>query len=166
MKMTYAEQLKHPNWQRRRLEMLEAAGFECSRCGDKETTLHVHHPRYIKGRMAWEYDNTELEVLCADCHENHHFCAKAIARLMQHADEYSILGLIAGYLSQHEDIDPGFIEECRQSGDALSFLGGVAADLIESAPLDHVREAVKVFATFRRMTPGRRGYFDDYLGDE
>lgn len=70
--LTYAEQLRHPNWQRKRLEALEAADFKCECCFDGETTLHVHHHQYFKGRMAWEYDLTQLSVLCADCHEKTH----------------------------------------------------------------------------------------------
>jgi hypothetical protein len=71
-KLTYAEQLKHPNWQRKRLEMLEAAGWTCSKCGDKEKTLHVHHKQYVKGRKVWEYERHDLAVLCEDCHEAEH----------------------------------------------------------------------------------------------
>lgn len=33
-KMTYTEQLQHPNWQRKRLEVMEAAEFSCELCGD------------------------------------------------------------------------------------------------------------------------------------
>lgn len=70
--LTYKEQLLHPNWQRKRLEMLDAAGFKCTLCNAGEKTLHVHHKSYIKGRMAWEYEDGELEVLCEDCHEAAH----------------------------------------------------------------------------------------------
>lgn len=66
--LSYAEQLKHPFWQRRRLERLSASGFACERCHDDETTLHVHHKRYVKGRLAWEYEGTDLTVLCEPCH--------------------------------------------------------------------------------------------------
>lgn len=59
LKMAYRDQLLHPNWQRKRLEMLEAAGWECTSCGGAEKTLHVHHKRYVKGRMAWEYEADE-----------------------------------------------------------------------------------------------------------
>jgi len=41
--MTYAEKLRDPRWQRRRLEKLDAADFHCESCGDGESTLHVHH---------------------------------------------------------------------------------------------------------------------------
>lgn len=71
-KMSYSEQLKHPNWQRKRLEVLEAADWSCERCFAENVTLHVHHRAYVKGRMAWEYENSELEALCKDCHEGEH----------------------------------------------------------------------------------------------
>lgn len=71
-KMTYGEQLRHPNWQRLRLKMLDGAGWRCQGCGDKETTLHVHHKRYIKGRMAWEYEDSNFAVLCDPCHSAAH----------------------------------------------------------------------------------------------
>lgn len=59
-KLSWSQQYKHPQWQRKRLEALEAAGWECENCGEKETTLNVHHKRYVKGRMIWEYDVSEL----------------------------------------------------------------------------------------------------------
>jgi len=67
-KMTYSEQLKHPKWQKRRLEILNRAGFRCESCEESEKTLHVHHKRYHKGAMAWEYADDELVALCEDCH--------------------------------------------------------------------------------------------------
>lgn len=83
--MTYAEQLKDPRWQRRRLEVLNQANFECTCCGNKEKTLHVHHKIYRKGHKVWEYPDAELEVLCEDCHLNETLLRRqldeAVARL-------------------------------------------------------------------------------------
>lgn len=70
--MTYKEQLLHPNWQRKRLEILSRDEFACKLCYDTESTLHVHHKQYAKGRMAWEYPDDELVTLCEDCHETMH----------------------------------------------------------------------------------------------
>lgn len=66
---TYSEKLRDPRWQKRRLEMLEAAHFECQNCGDKKEELHVHHKRYIKAHDPWEYEDADLVVLCSSCHE-------------------------------------------------------------------------------------------------
>jgi 5-methylcytosine-specific restriction endonuclease McrA len=71
-KTDYAQQLLHPNWQRKRLEVLQDAEFHCERCGDGESTLHVHHKHYVKGRKAWEYTRHELSALCETCHQAEH----------------------------------------------------------------------------------------------
>lgn len=65
--MTYAEKLKSPKWQKRRLEILERDKFTCKKCGDTETTLHVHHLSYHG--EPWEAPNSELDTLCEHCHE-------------------------------------------------------------------------------------------------
>lgn len=65
----YWEQLRDPRWQKRRLEILQAANFACTRCDNKAETLHVHHKIYRKGWMAWDYGPDELVCLCASCHE-------------------------------------------------------------------------------------------------
>jgi hypothetical protein len=67
-KLTYAEQLAHPKWQKKRLEILNRDMFTCQSCEAKDITLHVHHKAYIKGKMAWEYDDEFYQSLCKDCH--------------------------------------------------------------------------------------------------
>jgi hypothetical protein len=69
MKPTYVEQLKHPNWQRKRLEILEREEFMCEECENADLTLHVHHGYYEKGLSPWEYPDESLHVLCEDCHK-------------------------------------------------------------------------------------------------
>ncbi len=66
--MTYIEQLKDPRWQKMRLKVLEYAGFRCQVCGDNKSTLHVHHSRYLKGKMAWQHPIGSLISVC----EKHH----------------------------------------------------------------------------------------------
>jgi hypothetical protein len=67
---SYWEQLKHPMWQKKRLEILQRFEFCCQKCYDTESTLHVHHKRYLKGRAPWEYDDDNFTVLCETCHED------------------------------------------------------------------------------------------------
>lgn len=67
--MTYFEKLKDPRWQKKRLEILEAANWSCEDCGGKKNTLHVHHCYYEFGRDPWEYDRDTLMALCEECHE-------------------------------------------------------------------------------------------------
>lgn len=69
---SYAQKLRDPRWQRKRLEILELVGWICESCSGSENTLHVHHKQYFKGREPWEYDADQLAVLCEDCHERTH----------------------------------------------------------------------------------------------
>lgn len=66
--MGYADLLRDPRWQKRRLEILEQASFTCQDCGAKDKELHVHHLVYRKGWKPWEYPDDVLLVLCKDCH--------------------------------------------------------------------------------------------------
>ncbi len=67
--MSYAEKLKDPRWQKKRLQIMERDGWRCTECGDPNTTLHVHHLLYLPGREPWEYYDEFLITLCEDCHE-------------------------------------------------------------------------------------------------
>lgn len=71
-KKNYSDKLKNPNWQKKRLEVLNLRGFKCELCGCETKELHVHHRFYLKGRDIWEYDNDVFQVLCCDCHEKEH----------------------------------------------------------------------------------------------
>jgi hypothetical protein len=63
---TYAEKLKDPRWQKRRLDIFNRDGFACQACRDDESTLHVHHLDY--GVDPWEIDGIYLITLCESCH--------------------------------------------------------------------------------------------------
>lgn len=67
-KEEYYEKLKDPRWQKKRLQILERDEFTCQFCGDKETTLHIHH-KYYEEVEPWEHDDSALITLCKDCHE-------------------------------------------------------------------------------------------------
>lgn len=65
--MNYSEKLKHPKWQKKRLEILNRDNFTCTLCGDTETELHVHHLKYT-GSNPENSPNEDLETLCKICH--------------------------------------------------------------------------------------------------
>jgi predicted transposase YdaD len=67
--LNYKEQLQHPLWQRKRLEILQRDNFTCLNCKETEVQLQIHHLIYIKDLHAWEYPNSLLLTLCKDCHE-------------------------------------------------------------------------------------------------
>lgn len=66
--LSYKEQLTHPNWQRKRLEIFERDKFTCCVCGNTEHQLEVHHLIYFKDKHAWEYNNNYLITMCHNCH--------------------------------------------------------------------------------------------------
>jgi hypothetical protein len=68
-KIPYWELLRDPRWQRKRLEVYEAADFSCEWCGESEKTLNAHHTYYLKNRSPWDYPTEHLRCLCEDCHE-------------------------------------------------------------------------------------------------
>lgn len=109
--LTYKQQLLHPNWQRKRLEILQRDEFACRCCYDSESTLHVHHKRYVKGRMAWEYPNSELVTLCEGCHETMHATnesAKTMLAVLPVDGPGSIsnvLGVLAGFANDEQGMD-------------------------------------------------------------
>lgn len=66
--MTYADKLKSPKWQKKRLEILERDEWKCKNCGEDGKTLHVHHKKYTNGKDPWDYNNDNFVTLCNDCH--------------------------------------------------------------------------------------------------
>ena len=64
--MTYAEKLKDPRWQRKRLEIFQRDGFACCWCKTTDETLVVHHLKYTGD--PWEAPNEDLMTLCENCH--------------------------------------------------------------------------------------------------
>lgn len=67
-KLSYSDLLKDPRWQKRKSEILNRDNFTCQLCGDKKTTLHVHHKYYLEGKLPWEYKSDILITLCENCH--------------------------------------------------------------------------------------------------
>jgi len=86
--MTYADKLKDPRWQKKRLQIMDRDGFQCQMCFDREETLTVHHKKYIYGKEPWEYDGKYLITLCEDCHESVHYWE---ADYKKHPEKYLLI---------------------------------------------------------------------------
>lgn len=133
--MTYAEKLKDPRWQKKRLEIMERAGFKCEACGDSKETLHVHHGYYERGFDPWDYEDATLWCLCASCHEllaadlrNLHYEIAKIgpqhyASLLPHIKQYRKDCIIPHY-------------ECEECGElsAISYLRMHRGHQLQCAP--------------------------------
>jgi hypothetical protein len=116
--VTYAEKLRDPRWQKRRLEVMQRDNWKCLRCGDGTKTLNVHHKEYIKGRDPWQYPNHLLETLCEDCHGEHHgvdrkerleALAESVMRNLHKAEEWVGDPLLVEECLLELDDDDGFI---------------------------------------------------------
>lgn len=121
--MTYREQIRHPNWQRKRLEVMQAADYSCENCGEKERTLNVHHRRYVKGRMVWEYERPDLVCLCEQCHIDEHELKELLDLLLAAGGVGALrdaIALLGGWMEGNLEIDdPALSDAARQVGSPL-----------------------------------------------
>lgn len=67
--MDYKEQLKHPNWQKKRLEIMQRDHFKCRVCKSEDKQLQIHHLYYLPKTKIWEYDNEGMVTVCKEHHE-------------------------------------------------------------------------------------------------
>ena len=145
--MDFKEQYKHPQWQKKRLEALEDAEFICQRCYSDESQLHVHHKRYVKGRKIWEYDISELEVLCDSCHEMTHTDKEVLDSLLAliPADGIpEIISLINGYcLTVGSPCRLQTTNHHSYSSDKYAFTSGMIAGLYAGVHDTEKRLAIK-----------------------
>lgn len=113
---TYREKLLDPRWQRRRLEILQAADFTCLDCGRKDRTLHVHHQRYLPNREPWEYPDELLRCVCEVCHTAHGDVAAQISDGIGELRRQSSLLSLKGKLSLSRVIG-ALTTQIEQSGE-------------------------------------------------
>lgn len=135
MTIPWNEQYRHPQWQRKRLEVMEAHGFRCERCGADEVTLNVHHKRYVRDRKVWEYAVDELECLCERCHKQTHDWRDKFARLLESLPHYSpetLLAFVTAFFSEDHGLDPHEENEIRTMDEFAFHLGTLAAMVYSS----------------------------------
>lgn len=161
---TYSDLLRDPRWQKARLKKLEAAEWRCEACMDGGSTLHVHHKRYIKGRMPWEYEQALLVVLCESCHEAQHDMQEIQKDLLARLDVdgpmsiddffgYGVGGVdqrfadekLRQYFAIIEERCPNQVAAARFASDLSNF--GLSADS---------------FATMSRLLDGQEFFLDLY----
>ena len=65
--MEYKQLLKHPFWQKKRLEILNRDGWKCIKCNDQFSNLQIHHLYYKPNLLPWEYPDECFETLCELC---------------------------------------------------------------------------------------------------
>ena len=68
-KTAYQRKLAHPEWQRKRLEVMERDNFTCQFCFSTDEELHVHHIYYLSNHQPWEYPLDAYKTFCHQCHQ-------------------------------------------------------------------------------------------------
>ena len=101
--MTYKDQLQRPEWQRKRLEIMERDEWTCCLCNSKTNQLNVHHLYYDNELRLWEYDDEVMVTVCASCHKNIHKDLNKIFGLV--AFEVIKNGMDINYISDVLNID-------------------------------------------------------------
>jgi len=118
-KISYADLLRDPRWQRKRLEILQRDDFTCRKCKAKDKTLHVHHVAYYKGQDPWEYSDDFFLTLCFECHEEegddyHKSLIAALSGVgFLQEDFFSFACLV----SRQPEIFKQILDDLRKSGD-------------------------------------------------
>lgn len=105
----YADLIKSPFWQKRRLEIMKRDNFVCQFCGDHETTLNVHHIIYIPGNKPWDYKDEHLITLCEPCHldeeklkdEDKFIVAQIVQAGINRRSVFALAVELRRYLSDH-----------------------------------------------------------------
>lgn len=101
-KSSYGALLRNPKWQKARLETMQRANFACEKCGDKDSTLNVHHKNYKQGRNPWEYELSNFVCLCESCHEDIHEQKQVINNLLPYS-ELDFSEILSGYISVQDN---------------------------------------------------------------
>ncbi len=80
---SYAEKLKDPRWQKKRLRIFERDNFKCRDCESDKKTLTVHHCFYERGDP-WDTDDDFLLTVCKSCHEIRQVTEDEARRVLGH----------------------------------------------------------------------------------
>lgn len=140
----YAELLKHPLWQKKRLEVLNRAEFACENCGARDKTLHVHHTYYERGLNPWEYSDVSLVCLCEECHKKAEALLKELHRQLGNiASQLDGVGRLLGYVKGIDidsfpfvEIDVRTYEEAQGVADAWGLSPEVVIDALTDGHID------------------------------
>lgn len=68
----YTRRRDCPEWKEFARRQYEKHNFSCNLCKRGNTELNVHHWAYDSNREPWEYNDTEVTVLCRSCHKDLH----------------------------------------------------------------------------------------------
>jgi len=85
-KASHPELLNHPEWHKKKLEILEKSGFRCINCRSDEKTLDVYHSYYENSLKPWEYPEKSLYCLCGECYRKSQYINILIKRQLENIE--------------------------------------------------------------------------------
>lgn len=105
--MTYAQKLRDPRWQKKRLHILERDKWTCQSCRSTTKTLQVHHLFYAK-REPWEYPDQAYQTLCEGCHRERQGIVDPLIEEFRVRIQNVPTNELAGAIRRAIDFIPGF----------------------------------------------------------
>lgn len=140
--MKYADKLKDPRWQKKRLEIFNRDNWQCCVCKAADRTLVVHHKQYSGD--PWEASDDQLRTLCTDCHYDEHNPEYNWERIQLISKESNTLvsGLIETLYYLHKE---GAIDNFKKNNLPLGFIPYVlgkqeAIDMLKDKYLEEFTE--------------------------
>lgn len=148
-KQSYAEMLKDPRWQKKRLEVMKRDGFRCQHCLSEDKPLQVHHLVYDKDKKPWEYENNQLITLCEDCHQNEtKYSGYIYSDFQDFLRQFLLTGLSQRVLSSiftyfadvlysynNNGIEPYFAEDFKKILEFSCYDAGTYGDIITASKM-------------------------------
>lgn len=107
--MTYAQKLRDPRWQEKRLRVLDRDKFKCQRCPNDKREVQVHHFDYLSFIDPWDYPMDMLITLCDVCHDKEKLRWKAEFYLLNSLRMKGFLVEDLTRLSCNIDKNPDFV---------------------------------------------------------
>ena len=80
-KTPYQRKLAHPDWQKKRLEVMERDNFRCQNnlCLATDKELHIHHIYYLPNTNPQDYPMDAYITMCHECHEKEELLLKELS---------------------------------------------------------------------------------------
>jgi hypothetical protein len=136
----FQAQYRRPEWQRKRLEIMDRDGWACTHCDNPGRELQIHHAFYSGKRKPWEYPDESLHTLCKECHEEFEIIRKRMLEeigTLPLSLPMQVLGYIVAAKHDENDLyDRQFKIETYEMGVGVSHYWGLPEELLMAMASD------------------------------
>lgn len=163
-KLSWSEQYLRPEWQQKRLYMLEKADWKCECCEEnKGLQLHVHHKYYKKQTLLWDYPDEAFEVLCEECHKSTTIIQRNFeetCRYLSSGDKAVVAGYAKGLMLKDQiDCPDSFYINDSEEITGLSECWDIDYHILES--ILNLQDYIISCADYKRLISVIEGLFDE-----